>query len=123
MPYNLERFGPEPILGFLQALGCLLYLLVTGKLPFQAEAKLQILNGDYTLPEGGTPGVINLIRDLLQVWTRVFENNFPAPYTLHTPSCTLCPNFALRIRNTSEVNGGARVVHFRLPAPMPQFTT
>lgn len=51
----------------MQALGCLLYLLVTGKLPFQAEAKLQILNGDYTLPESGNPGVINLIRDLLQV--------------------------------------------------------
>ena len=49
-----------------QALGCLLYRLIYGRLPFSAEAKLQILNGDYSLPEGPSVPVVNLIRDLLQ---------------------------------------------------------
>ncbi len=50
----------------MQALGCLLYLLIYGRLPFAAEAKLQILNGDFSLPEGPSVPVVNLIRDLLQ---------------------------------------------------------
>ena len=54
----------------MQALGCLLYLLIYGRLPFAAEAKLQILNGDYSLPEGPSVAVVNLIRDLLQARRR-----------------------------------------------------
>ena len=53
-----------------QALGCLLYLLIYGRLPFAAEAKLQILNGDFSLPEGPSVPVVNLIRDLLQARRR-----------------------------------------------------
>jgi len=33
-----------------QALGCLLYYLAYGKLAFVGEAKLQVLNGDFTVP-------------------------------------------------------------------------
>lgn len=33
------------------ALGVLLYVLCYGKLPFQADAKLAILNGKYDLPD------------------------------------------------------------------------
>jgi len=53
-----------------QALGCLLYLLIYGRLPLAAEAKLQILNGDFSLPEGPSVPVVNLIRDLLQACCR-----------------------------------------------------
>ncbi len=60
-----------------QALGCLLYLLIYGRLPFAAEAKLQILNGDYSLPEGPSVPVVNLIRDLLQARWGVFEGSGP----------------------------------------------
>ena len=34
----------------LQALGCLLFFVAYGKLAFVGEAKLQVLNGDYTVP-------------------------------------------------------------------------
>ncbi len=48
-----------------QALGCLLYYLAYGKLPFLGEAKLQILNGVYSLPETRAPALRQLIRLLL----------------------------------------------------------
>lgn len=34
----------------LQALGCLLFFIAYGKLAFVGEAKLQVLNGDYSMP-------------------------------------------------------------------------
>ena len=43
----IERFSAAEC---LQALGCLLYYLAYGKLAFMGEAKLQVLNGDFTLP-------------------------------------------------------------------------
>ena len=51
----------------LQALGCLLYYLLFGKLAFQAEAKLQILNGDISVPPSRPPPLIALLRELLVV--------------------------------------------------------
>ena len=51
----------------LQALGCLLYYLLFGKLAFQAEAKLQILNGDISVPPTRPPPLIALLRELLVV--------------------------------------------------------
>ena len=37
------------------ALGCVLYQLCFGAMPFQEGAKLQILNGKYNLPHESTP--------------------------------------------------------------------
>ena len=51
----------------LQALGCLLYYLLFGKLAFQAEAKLQILNGNISVPPSRPPPLIALLRELLVV--------------------------------------------------------
>ena len=51
----------------MQALGCLLYYLLFGKLAFQAEAKLQILNGDISVPPSRPPPLIALLRELLVV--------------------------------------------------------
>ena len=51
----------------LQALGCLLYFLMFGKLAFQAEAKLQILNGDVIIPPTRPPPLVSLLKELLVV--------------------------------------------------------
>jgi len=48
-----------------QALGVLLYVLVYGKLPFEADSKLSVLFGKYTLPPGKPAVLVDLIRDLL----------------------------------------------------------
>lgn len=36
------------------ALGCVLYLLCFNRHPFEDSAKLRIINGNYTIPEGDT---------------------------------------------------------------------
>mgnify|MGYP001114411417 CR=1 FL=1 len=51
----------------LQALGCLLYLLCYGRLPFDAEAKLQIMSGRYSMPGSRPEQLRGLIRDMLVV--------------------------------------------------------
>ncbi len=51
----------------MQALGCLLYFLMFGKLAFQAEAKLQILNGDVIIPPTRPPPLVSLLKELLVV--------------------------------------------------------
>ena len=51
----------------LQALGCLLFFIAFGKLPFEGDAKLQVLNGDYRMPRARPEGVRALIRDMLTV--------------------------------------------------------
>ena len=38
----------------LWALGCVLYLLCFNRHPFEDSAKLRIINGNYTIPEGDT---------------------------------------------------------------------
>jgi AP2-associated kinase len=49
------------------ALGCLLYRIAYLKLPFDGESKLQILNGNYRIPEAPrySATVTDLIRDML----------------------------------------------------------
>lgn len=49
----------------LQALGCLLYYIMYGKLAFGAEAKLQILNGDFAAPATRPAPMLTLLRELL----------------------------------------------------------
>ncbi|KAK9816438.1 hypothetical protein WJX72_000236 [[Myrmecia] bisecta] len=60
--YSRERIDTKVD---IWALGCLLYFLAYGKLPFAGEAKLQILNGDFSLPESRAPAIRQLIRSLL----------------------------------------------------------
>ena len=48
-----------------QALGCLLYYLMFNKLAFGPEAKLQILNGDFTVAGSRPPAFVALLRELL----------------------------------------------------------
>ncbi|KAK9806620.1 hypothetical protein WJX73_000737 [Symbiochloris irregularis] len=47
------------------ALGCLLYYLMFSKLAFLPEAKLQILNGDFTVAGNRPPAFVALLRELL----------------------------------------------------------
>jgi serine/threonine protein kinase len=49
------------------SLGCLLYFIAFGKLPFDGDAKLQILNGKYAVPARRPEGVTALIADMLVV--------------------------------------------------------
>lgn len=49
------------------SLGCLLYLLAYGRLPFDGDAKLQILNGTYALPPGRPAAIEHLIQAMLIV--------------------------------------------------------
>ena len=72
--YAREYVGPAVD---IWALGVLTYLLAFGRLPFEGEAKLQVLNGRYAMPppptEGAAapaprpPGLLALIRDMLAV--------------------------------------------------------
>lgn len=57
------------------ALGVLLYLLAYGRLPFEGEAKLQVLNGRVPAPPeaeaaGRPPQLASLVRDMLTVSPR-----------------------------------------------------
>lgn len=51
----------------LQALGCLLYRIAYLKSAFDGESKLQILNGNYRIPEAPrySSVVTDLIKDML----------------------------------------------------------
>ena len=51
----------------VQALGCLLYYLSFGKLPFGMENKLQILNGDFQMPTTRPAVLRQIIRQALTV--------------------------------------------------------
>ncbi|PRW33784.1 putative serine threonine- kinase [Chlorella sorokiniana] len=62
--YAREYIGP-PV--DVWALGVLLYLLAWGRLPFEGEAKLQVLNGRYSMPDGRPPALRALIKDCLTV--------------------------------------------------------
>jgi AP2-associated kinase len=52
---------------FLQALGCLLYRICYFKSAFDGESKLQILNGNYRIPElpKYSSSITTLIKDML----------------------------------------------------------
>lgn len=79
------------------ALGCLLYRICYFKSAFDGESKLQILNGNYRIPEMPkySSSIINLIKDMLgaspdirpditQVWFRV-NDLLPLELQKHLP--------------------------------------
>lgn len=49
------------------ALGCLCFFLCFGRLPFDGDAKLQILNGQYSIPEHAPGSLKRLLRGMLTV--------------------------------------------------------
>jgi len=51
--------------GDIFSLGCLLYLMSYGKLPFDAKNSLQILNVNYIMPKGRNAAIESLIRSML----------------------------------------------------------
>ena len=55
---------------WLQALGCVLFMLCYGEHPFEDSAKLRIINGKYTIPESDTQYTV--FHDLLSKYLSVF---------------------------------------------------
>ncbi|CAN6833640.1 unnamed protein product [Brassica oleracea] len=88
---TLFNFSPEvdtkvSVFTMFQALGCLLFRICYFKNAFDGESKLQILNGNYRIPESPkySSSVTDLIKDMLQgspderpditqIWFRVNE--------------------------------------------------
>ena len=58
-----------------QALGCLLYYLAYGKLAFEGEAKLQVLNGDFRMPP--RPQRPQPLKDLIKLMLTVNPSERP----------------------------------------------
>lgn len=65
---NILYLPETEIAIILQALGCLLFRICYFKNAFDGESKLQILNGNYRIPEVPKycSPVTDLIRDMLQ---------------------------------------------------------
>ena len=74
----------------MQALGCLLYYLAYGKLAFVGEAKLQVLNGDYTLPP--RPQRPQPMKDLIRLMLTVQPADRPNIDTVLTSLGSLATN-------------------------------
>lgn len=64
----LFQYNQNLMFIFLQALGCILFRICYFKSAFDGESKLQILNGNYRIPElpKYSSNVTDLIRDMLQ---------------------------------------------------------
>ena len=67
----------------LQALGCLWYYTMYGKLAFGAEAKLQILNGDFSISGNRPPAFVALLRELLVTQPARRPGQLASPQQLH----------------------------------------
>lgn len=77
----------------LQALGCLLYYLAYGKLAFIGEAKLQVLNGDVTLPP--RPQRPQPMKDLIRLMLTVQPADRPDIDTVLASLGSLATNLKL----------------------------
>ncbi|RRT83879.1 hypothetical protein B296_00004498 [Ensete ventricosum] len=99
---------------FLQALGCLLYRICYFKSAFDGESKLQILNGNYRIPDLPKYGnsVTKLIKDLLQASPEsrpditqaraLLVNHFISPlWNQHLHNLTFQDGFAVAQRRTN----------------------
>jgi len=76
---------------FLQALGCLLYRICYFKLAFDGESKLQILNGNYRIPEVPkySAFITSLIKDMLESSPDSRPDITQARALLHCPFISL----------------------------------
>ena len=77
----------------MQALGCLLYYLAYGKLAFVGEAKLQVLNGDFTLPP--RPQRPQPMKDLIRLMLTVQPADRPDIDTVLSSLGSLATNLKL----------------------------
>lgn len=105
------------------ALGCLLFRICYFKNAFDGESKLQILNGNYRIPEQPkySSSVTNLIRDMLQaspddrpditqVWFRVNEQ---LPANLQKS----LPDRPTEVQSTDILEGVSRTANKTHPVP------
>ena len=104
----------------LQALGCLLYYLAYGKLAFVGEAKLQVLNGDFTLsprPQRPQP-----MKDLIRLMLTVQPADRPNIDTVLSSLGSMATN--LKLDTTAAPSTAAPppggIVRPAPPLPTPQ---
>ncbi|KAI0488860.1 hypothetical protein KFK09_028699 [Dendrobium nobile] len=118
------------------ALGCLLYRICYFKSAFDGESKLQILNGNYRIPElpKYSAYVTGLIKDMLegspgarpdisQVWFRVNEL-LPSELRKHSTNCVQTASTFKMHPSISDVNNKGTfkktpVIPKRSPPPPP----
>ncbi|XP_077215533.1 uncharacterized protein LOC143850115 [Tasmannia lanceolata] len=111
------------------ALGCLLYRICYLKSAFDGDSKLQILNGNYRIPElpRYSSFITDLIKDMLesspdarpditQVWFRVNEQ-LPAELQKHTPDRPISMIMGDVNQPTSDVHDKVIPTHARTTAP------
>ncbi|XP_020595696.1 AP2-associated protein kinase 1 isoform X2 [Phalaenopsis equestris] len=114
------------------ALGCLLYRICYFKSAFDGESKLQILNGNFRIPElpKYSASLIGLIKDMLQgspndrpditqVWFRVNEL-LPVELQKHLPDRAEPVNVSPDVHNEGSPNR-IPVKPRRSPPPPPSF--
>lgn len=101
----------------MQALGCLLYYLAFGKLAFVGEAKLQVLNGDFSLPP--RPQRPQPMKDLIRFMLTVQPADRPNIDTVLTALGSLATNLKVDTTPPAAVAapGGPRPAP---PLPTPQ---
>ena len=101
----------------MQALGCLLYYLAYGKLAFVGEAKLQVLNGDYTIPP--RPQRAQPLKDLIRLMLTVQPAERPTIDTVLTTLGSLATNLKVDtpVAAAAPSSGVTRTAH---PIPNPQ---
>ncbi|XP_077209865.1 uncharacterized protein LOC143845422 [Tasmannia lanceolata] len=116
------------------ALGCLLYRICYLKSAFDGESKLQILNGNYRIPElpRYSAFVTDLIRDMLeaspnarpditQVWFRV-NGQLPAELQKHLPDRPMSMIATDFNRPNEDVHDEGIPAHERRTSVMPRRT-
>lgn len=73
-------FGLYHVLSPVQALGCILYLLCFKQHPFEEGAKLQIVNGKYSIPQNDVKYTV--YHDLIRTYLRSAHACFSPPVWL-----------------------------------------
>lgn len=104
----------------LQALGCLLYYLAYGKLAFVGEAKLQVLNGDFTLPP--RPQRPQPMKDLIRLMLTVQPADRPDIDTVLSSLGSMATNLKLDTSTapSTAVPSPGGTVRPTPPVPTPQ---
>ena len=101
----------------MQALGCLLYYLAYGKLAFVGEAKLQVLNGDFTLPP--RPQRPQPMKDLIRLMLTVQPADRPNIDTVLSSLGSLAIDLKLDTTTAPSPAGPSPGVTTRPAPPLP----
>lgn len=104
----------------MQALGCLLYYLAFGKLAFVGEAKLQVLNGDVSLPP--RPQRPQPMKDLIRLMLTVQPADRPNIDSVLTALGSLATNLKVDTAPpaAAALPGGTRPAPSLPPPQAPQ---